>query len=101
MLSLLSGRWHEVMTGVVIGAAETEQFVVTTRVKFRELNDKEIAAYVTSGECFDKAGGYAIQGLGGALVEAIEGSYSNVVGLPLAETAVALNRFKVSHRLLV
>jgi septum formation protein len=72
---------------------------VVTRVRFRPLTVEEMAAYWASGEPADKAGGYGIQGLGGALIERIEGSYSNVVGLPLAETAALLSAAGVPHAL--
>ena len=83
MLRALSGKTHHVHTGVcvayrgrVLSAAET------TAVTFRQLTDDEIAAYVATGEPMDKAGAYGIQGLGGALVDATEGEFDNVVGLP-------------------
>jgi septum formation protein len=85
MLEQLSGRIHEVLTGVTVSYGQS---VVTqverTRVRFRKLTPNEIAAYVGSGEFQDKAGGYAIQGLASRFVDHIEGSYSNVVGLPIA-----------------
>lgn len=101
MLSRLAGRWHEVFTGVVVAspAGGLHAATVCTRVRFRSLSAAEIEAYWASGEPADKAGGYGIQGLGGALVERIEGSYSNVVGLPLAETLALLNAARVPHRL--
>ncbi|ROR34869.1 Maf family protein [Inmirania thermothiophila] len=91
MLARLAGRWHEVMTGVAVvhGGGEATRLSVT-RVRFRDLDARELAAYAASGEGDDKAGGYAIQGLGAVLVARIEGSYSGVVGLPLAETAELL-----------
>lgn len=97
MLETLSGSSHEVMTGIcVIKGKDPEriiyQDVETTRVFFRELAPEEIAAYVESGEPLDKAGAYGIQGLGGLLVERIEGCYYNVVGLPLVKTMVLLRR---------
>jgi len=87
MLWQLSGRTHEVITGLAVmkfpgGKARTE--VETTRVTFSALSEKEIAAYVATGEPFDKAGGYAIQGRAGRYVTRVEGCYFNVVGLPLA-----------------
>lgn len=101
MLAALAGGWHEVYTGVVVlppvGAAYA--CTVVTRVCFRGLSPREMAAYWASGEPADKAGGYGIQGLGGALIERIEGSYSNVVGLPLAETLSLLNAAGVVHAL--
>jgi len=87
MLRLLSGRTHEVITGLAVmkipgGQARTE--VETTRVTFSALSEEEIAAYVATGEPFDKAGAYAIQGRAGRFVTRVEGCYFNVVGLPLA-----------------
>lgn len=93
MLGELSGRGHEVVTGVFAAGPEGEAaLAVTTRVRFRSLSAEEIAWYVSTGEPMDKAGGYAIQDRGGAFVAAIEGSYSNVVGLPLAESLALLER---------
>ncbi len=87
MLSYLSGRTHYVVTGIYVlrlpdGAARSA--VETTAVIFARLDQKEIDAYVTSGEPFDKAGGYAIQGRAGRYIPRVEGCYFNVVGLPLA-----------------
>ncbi|RIX50541.1 septum formation protein Maf [Paenibacillus nanensis] len=87
MLRKLSGRTHEVYTGVVCLSARSEKTIVQhrrTSVQMRELSDKRIARYVATGEPRDKAGAYGIQGFGGALVEGIEGCFFNVVGLPLA-----------------
>ena len=82
----LSGRTHQVHTAVVVRLGERElSRVVTTSVRFRTLSDADIQAYVESGEPLDRAGGYAIQGGGGALVDRVVGSYTGVVGLPLAE----------------
>jgi len=93
MLRRLSGRWHEVMTAVaVLGPRRLEVATSVTRVQFREIDPAEAAVYWQSGEPADKAGGYAIQGLGGLFVAAIEGSYSGVVGLPVFETATLLRR---------
>jgi septum formation protein len=87
MLGLLAGVEHNVHTGVSVRAdGRTRTVVVTTVVEFLELDDAAIDAYVATGEPFDKAGGYAIQGQGGALVKRIDGSVSNVIGLPLEET---------------
>ena len=84
MLRMLSGKWHEVLTGVaLITPREARTDAATTRVKFAPLSDDEIEWYVASGEPSDKAGAYAIQGLASRFVERIEGSYSNVVGLPV------------------
>lgn len=99
MLRLLSGRWHTVLTGVVLAAGTDHALHVETRVRFRHLPQSEIDAYWASGEPADKAGAYALQGLGGALIERIEGSPSNVVGLPLAETLALLNACAIPHTL--
>ncbi len=86
MLHALSGKMHEVYTGVCLLDARTGKTMVhteETRVTFRELTDEEISAYILSGEPMDKAGAYAIQGGAGAFVTSIEGSFSNVMGLPI------------------
>ena len=85
MLRLISGRWHDVITGVTLMTAQRERsFAVTTKVKFCNLSDEEINRYVESGLPMDKAGAYGIQEwIGYVGVEAIEGSYFNVVGLPV------------------
>lgn len=83
MLRQLSGRTHEVMTGVAVRTnGETTSFVERTTVHFAELTDDDIHWYVGTGEPSDKAGAYAMQGRGGAFVTSIEGSYDNVIGLP-------------------
>jgi len=95
MVKLLSGRSHDVMTRFAIaetGRNESFAETVTTRVLFRSLSDEEIVSYADSGEGDDKAGAYAIQGLGAFAITRIEGSYSNVVGLPVAEVVSALLR---------
>lgn len=93
MLRTLSGRAHEVRTGVfAAGPAGEEALVVTTRVIFRTLSEEEIGWYVATGEPLDKAGAYAIQERGSAFVRAVEGSHSNVVGLPLVESLALLDR---------
>jgi septum formation protein len=99
MLELLSGRWHEVVSGVAIMHEDVSLISVRTRVKFRPILEHEIEAYWSSGEPADKAGSYAIQGIGGAFVERIEGSYSNVVGLPMVETSTLLNKYSIAHAL--
>ena len=93
MLRLLSGRVHQVHTGVTVAMtratgrpATTHTQVVHTAVTFVELDDATVDWYVRTGEPDGKAGGYAIQGAGGALVERLDGSVTNVIGLPLAET---------------
>jgi septum formation protein len=90
MLRRLRGRPHEVMTGVVVIGAATGRLArgaEVTRVFMARYSDEAIERYVAGGSPFDKAGGYAIQDLGGALVEGLAGSYSNVIGLPVALTA--------------
>jgi len=94
MLSYLSGRTHFVLTGICVlrlpdGA--TRSAVERTAVTFAPLDPSEIEAYVTSGEPFDKAGGYAIQGRAGRYIPRIEGCYFNVVGLPLARLHALLS----------
>ncbi len=91
-LRLLSGRAHRVYTGVALMTAKgaLRRRLVETRVRFKRLSREEIAAYIESGEWRGKAGGYAIQGLAGGFVVRIVGSYTNVVGLPLAETAALI-----------
>jgi septum formation protein len=84
MLRLLSGRSHEVVTGICLRGRETWVAHESTTVLFSHISEKEIQRCVASGEPMDKAGAYAIQGLASCFVERIEGSYSNVVGLPVA-----------------
>ncbi|HUF91456.1 MAG TPA: Maf family protein [Candidatus Limnocylindria bacterium] len=98
MLRRLRGRWHEVITAVAAVDAATGREAaeaVITRVQMRAYTDAEIAAYVATAEPLDKAGAYAVQERGGALVAGIEGSYSNVVGLPVDETRRLLEAFGV------
>ena len=93
MLARLAGREHRVVTGFVLVAPDgmtRADEVVVSRVCFRPLRPAAIAAYADSGEPLDKAGGYAIQGRGAALVSSIEGSFTNVIGLPLQEVEAAL-----------
>jgi septum formation protein len=93
MLGRLSGRTHEVQTGVALaGPTGEHSTVVRTHVTFRPLSAREIAWYAGTGEPLDKAGSYAIQGKGGFLVAAVEGSPTNVIGLPLGETLELLAR---------
>jgi len=99
MLRTLRGRSHEVMTGVVVLDAATGRHAAETvlsRVTMAGYSDAAIDAYVAGGEPLDKAGAYAIQGEGGALVAGLQGSRSNVVGLPLETTAALLRRFGVA-----
>ncbi|RSK28017.1 septum formation inhibitor Maf [Bacillus sp. HMF5848] len=85
MLRSLSGRTHDVFTGVaIVHNGETSRFFVQTSVTFWELSDEEIHAYIDSREPFDKAGAYGIQKLGATLVQKIEGDYFAVVGLPVS-----------------
>ena len=95
MLRKLSGVSHEVITGYAIFDRERDDALcdaVTTRVFFKPLRDEEIRDYIATGCPFDKAGAYAIQGGAAYMVERIDGSYSNVVGLPLCEVVEALRR---------
>ena len=91
-LALLSGRRHRVVGGICGMAPDGRQSLrlVETMVRFKRLEPGEIASYLDCGEWHGKAGGYAIQGLAGALIPGINGSYSNVVGLPLYETLAVL-----------
>lgn len=96
MLARLSGREHRVLTAVAVcRGSEILSRTSDTRVWFRVLDERLIARYVATGEPLDKAGAYGIQGLGGTLVTRIDGSYTGVVGLPLAETVALLEAFGV------
>jgi len=96
MLNELSGTRHDVLTGVSIcNSSRTETFCVRTEVTFRHLGEKEIAWYWETGEPYDKAGSYGLQGAGAAFVETLAGSYSNVIGLPLSETVMMLRDFSI------
>ena len=102
MLSLLSGQWHEVLTAVCLTNGNKSKIITSkSRVKFRTLSEEEIELYWLSGEPQDKAGSYAIQGLGGIFVERLEGSYSGVVGLPIYETAELLKTFEITIKNLI
>jgi septum formation protein len=95
MLRRLSGQEHWVLTGFSVchlGKKKGDQEAVQTAVKVKSLTPAEMAWYVQTGEPFDKAGGYAIQGIGSFMVESIRGSYTNVVGLPVCELIQMLNR---------
>lgn len=95
MLSLLSGRTHQVLTAIAVCWEQTvEAEISTSTVAFRELTSAEIERYVASVEPFDKAGAYAVQGKAAAFIRRIEGSYSGIMGLPLYETAEALARIR-------
>ena len=99
ILSYLSGKWHHVTTAWHLrfcpheqtdDATHSQRGHCTTQVKFRTLTDHEINAYIRSGEGTDKAGSYGIQGIGAALVEQVQGDFSNVVGLPMPDVLHAL-----------
>jgi septum formation protein len=94
-LRRLSGRHHQVHTAICLSWEDTSgthhrQRTVSSQVSFRSLTAADIAAYVACGEGLDKAGGYAVQGLAAVFVDAVRGSYSGIVGLPLCETAALL-----------
>jgi septum formation protein len=98
MLQLLSGKTHQVMTAVALASysqnaskPELNSVLSVSEVTFKTLSPNEIASYVNSGECDDKAGAYAIQGLAAAFITHLSGSYSGVMGLPLYETVELLN----------
>jgi len=98
MLQSLSGRWHQVLTGYCLWRQSDERVfadTVSTDVLFKTLTDGEIDWYIQTGEPFDKAGAYAIQGIGTFLVKRINGSYTNVVGLPVCEVIEFLIREQV------
>jgi septum formation protein len=105
MMRRMSGAVHNVASSFALGVIQDGECrtlnleVVETDVHFRELDDAEIRAYWETGEPFDKAGGYGIQGLGAVFVERIEGSYSNVVGLPLMEVHRALKSAGLASKL--
>ena len=94
MLKTLQGREHEVITGVSVALNEKIiSHAEHTLVKFTSMNDSEIREYIATGECDDKAGAYAIQGVGATLIERINGDYFNVVGLPLCSLTKILKNF--------
>lgn len=98
MLKMLSGKTHSVYTGVtLIYKSEIHSFTECTDVKFYKLTDLEIKSYMDSGEPFDKAGGYGIQGRGALFVEKICGDYYNVVGLPVARLKREIDKIKSHH----
>jgi septum formation protein len=96
-MRMLSGKTHEVHSGVAVINAEkpVETVLVTTSVSFRPISEQEILSYWQSGEPADKAGGYGIQGLAAEFVQHLDGSYSNVVGLPIFETMQLLGSWGV------
>ncbi len=98
MLKMLQGAWHEVYTGVCLISGEDKKTKVAfemTRVQFISLDDAQIRAYIDSGEPFGKAGAYAIQGIAGMFICRIEGSYTNVVGLPMHLIKALLEEVKL------
>jgi len=99
MLTLLNGRQHSVLTGFTVIDTRTGKKLsrsVETKVFFKKMTEQEIESYVKTGEPLDKAGAYAIQGLGAVLVKKIEGDYFNVMGLPLSSLTGVLRKFGVS-----
>lgn len=100
MLKRLSGKTHSVLTGVSIlrtSDAKCESFYEKTDVKFKDLTDEEISAYIATGEPLDKAGSYGIQGIGSVFIEKIDGDYFNVVGLPVSRLCEKLkNEFGIN-----
>jgi septum formation protein len=97
MLSRLSGKTHRVLTAVAVCQEDQiETALSETLVAFRHLTEEEQVNYCDTGEPLDKAGAYAIQGLGAIFIESIEGSYSGVVGLPLMETSRLLSVFEIN-----
>ena len=100
ILTMLSGKIHEVLTAVAITAkphAPPLCLVQVSQVQFSDLSMEQIRAYIASGEPFGKAGAYGIQGLGGAFIPSIRGSYSGIMGLPIYETQLLLDRAQVSR----
>ncbi len=99
MLILLNGRVHSVVTGYTVLDTRSGKKIsrsVETKVWFRKITIDELRAYVKTGEPLDKAGAYAIQGIGSLLIKKIEGDYFNVIGLPVASLAVTLKKFGIS-----
>jgi len=95
MLGRLSGQEHQVLSGIAVqhvGRGKTDREAVQTAVKMRTLSQDEMKWYIGTGEPFDKAGAYAIQGIGSFMIDSIRGSYTNVVGLPLSELFQMLER---------
>ena len=99
ILNMLSGKTHEVLTAIALTIDPSKKplcLVQVSKVHFTKLSPKQITAYIASGEPFGKAGAYGIQGLGGAFIPSIEGSYSGIMGLPIFETAQLLERAQVT-----
>ena len=100
ILTMLSGKVHEVLSSVAVTLKPDEKPMVLTQVsevQFADLSTEQMNAYIASGEPFGKAGAYGIQGLGGAFIPSIRGSYSGIMGLPIYETQLLLNRAHVSR----
>lgn len=98
MLGLLSGRHHRVMTAFVVRRTDRQlERLVTSTVRFKALSEAQISAYLATGEAHDKAGAYAVQGQGRALVAGVDGSYTNVVGLPMDEVLASLQDLGLYH----
>lgn len=100
ILAMLSGKTHEVLTAVALTMKPSEEpicLVQVSQVEFSSLSSEQIAGYIASGEPFGKAGAYGIQGLGGTLIPSIRGSYSGIMGLPLFETTLLLDRAQVTR----
>lgn len=98
ILESLQGTWHEVITAWSLYNTKTQEIHANhaiSRVLFRSLTHNECISYIKTGEGADKAGGYGIQGVGAALVSTIEGSYSNIVGLPIEQIAPILKQYKI------
>lgn len=100
ILTMLSGKTHEVLTAVALTIKPSEEpicLVQVSQVEFASLSSEQIKDYIASGEPFGKAGAYGIQGLGGTLIPSIRGSYSGIMGLPLFETTLLLDRAQVTR----
>jgi len=96
MIKSLQGKEHEVYTGVTLIAAESEKsFYEVTKVRFRQLDDNEINAYVDTGEPLGRSGSYAINGIASMLIDKVEGDFNSVVGLPLARVCATLKEMGV------
>ncbi|MFD2656736.1 Maf family protein [Gracilibacillus thailandensis] len=99
MIEAMSGKTHEVYTGVMLRSAEQEVvFVENTKVEFWPLTEEEIISYIETDEPYDKAGGYGIQSVGAMFVKGIIGDYYNVVGLPISRVVRELSKFEIFPR---
>ncbi len=95
-LFLLQGKEHEVLTGyTILSGSKCRTNVVTTRVRFKEMSREEISWYISTGEPMDKAGAYALQGIGSIFIDGIQGSYTNVIGLPLSHLYFDLKEYGI------